>query len=576
MIKTPWLSEIVAKWAASIAHVFILHGNVDDIVVPGRYVRDHLVASNLLAKRDCVIVYNRSKGIYFPLPSHQQVFMELTGLAEQSGQNPALLALQEARGGSNEQQLPKDPVSAFLLIEKALTAVNEDGQPRCALIIEYAETIVPAQDFAMMPPENQNILVTLLRWSREPEFSQIGPPVFLLTGSSSDLHMSLRDASSRIECVEVELPDENTRKAILSQLKESLGVEIDVDAAAAMTAGLKNVHIEDIVLRAKLQDSPVAADLIKARKNEILRAEFSEVLELLDPDQGFESIGGLEHVKAFFFKNVINPIKNGNLRRVPLGILMPGPPGTGKTVLAKAVAKESGINCANHNLSKIMDKWIGSSERAMERLFACLRALAPCLVIVDEIDQMGISREGDGTGVSNRLFKMLLEFMADTNNRGRIVFLGMTNRPDMIDAALKRPGRFDRKIPILPPDTDERQEVLRVIFNKYDIAYDLDLAPIAEATDGYTGAELETLVLKAHEVAEDNGHNTVTLEDVKYALDVYVPTTGDIQRQTLLALQECNDKDLLPPKYRDILEQRRKAQEAQEEIKQTSRTIRSV
>lgn len=559
--KAPaWLVEVVEKWRASIAHVFILHGNVDDLVMPNTYVRDCLIGSGLLSKRECIICYNRSKGIYFPLATHRKVFQELVGLAE-APQTGALAALQQARGNTqqpDEVPLPRAPGEALPLIGRALTATDEEGRPKCALIIEYAETVIPDVDMAAASPDVQDILVNLLTWAREREYISAGPPIFLLAETLGGVHSSLRSASSRIEAIKVDLPGIESRRQFVDLLAQMHEVPVeDINQAAALTAGLKNVHIEDVILRARSEQLPLNTELIKARKNEILRQEFSDVLELMDPTFGFEAIGGMEHVKNFLRRNVIEPIKAGNLRRVPVGILFPGPPGTGKTVLAIAAAKESGINCVILNLSKIMDKWVGSSERAMERLLACLRALAPCLVIIDEIDQMGLSRDGDGTGVSNRLFKMLLEFMADGNNRGRVVFMGMTNRPDAMDAALKRPGRFDRKIPVLPPDEGERKEIIGIICSKYSITCNADTTAVAKATEGYTGAELEALVLKAYEVAEDNGKEAVDDEAFGYALEVYVPTTGDILQQTQLALQECNDKDLVPPAYRSLLEQRR-------------------
>ncbi|MFZ5592445.1 MAG: AAA family ATPase, partial [Bacillota bacterium] len=207
------------------------------------------------------------------------------------------------------------------------------------------------------------------------------------------------------------------------------------------------------------------------------------------------------------------------------------------------------------------NKWVGSSEANLEKALQCIEALAPTVVVLDELDQTGLSRDNSGdSGVSNRLLKRLLEFMADGKHRGRVVFLGLTNRPDLIDAALKRPGRFDRAIPILPPGEEERAEIFSVMFRKYAISHDLsaeDLNRAAAETDGYTGAEIEALVLKAADVAEDAGSDLVMAEHIQYALEVFRPTTGDIEMMTQLALKEANDLDLLPPAYRQkVLEKR--------------------
>lgn len=556
-----WYKEIADKWAARIAHVFLLHGNVSDTVDGINNVEDFLCRTGLCLQRDVVIKYNRSNGITFALPSQREIFYRLLG---------------EDAPPEGDDMFPADPVGALRLIERMLLKTKEhDGYqvPAVAVIISFAESICPANDVASMTGDDRTVLVTLQRWAREPAFVDVGPPVFLLTENLTDIHPALRGASARIEAVQIPMPGLEERKEYIAALVKSQGVACEsVDRVAALTAGLKRVHIEDIVLRARLENRPVDAALVKTRKDEIVRLEFAEVLEIVDPDYGFEAIGGLEYVKDFFRRNVIRPIREGNLRRVPLGVLLPGPPGTGKTAFVKAAAKESGINCASLNLSKIFNQWVGSSERNLEKALACLEALAPVMVIVDEIDQSGLSRDNSGdSGVSNRLFKRLLEFMSDTRHRGKIVFVGLTNRPDKMDPALKRPGRFDRKIPVLPPDEVERLDIFRVMFQKYAIVWEGDLAPTVNRTEGYTGAEIEALVLKALEIAEDEGSQVVKEKHLERALEAYVPTTRDIQAQVRLALQECNDKDMLPPQYRHLLDERR-----QKKAAPAPRTVRAL
>ncbi len=544
----PWYSDITSKWSAGIAHVFLIHGNTGDTVDGANTVQSYLSATcGLCLERDIVILYDRSSGITFPLTSHRAAFYQAVGMD----------------APEDDYDLPRDPSGALRLIERVLPLTKEGPNgmrvPATAVIISFTETIAPASDVSGMSSEDRTVLVTLQRWAREPEFVQIGPPVFLISENVSEINPALRGASSRVEAVEIPYPVLEDRLAYIKALADAHKITVeDIQRAAAMTAGLKRVHMEDIILRARLEGREVDSELIKARKDEIVRAEFAEVLELMDPEHGFVIIGGRAYVNDFFRRNIINPIKSGNLRRVPLGVLLPGPPGTGKTALAQCVAKESGLNCAALNLSKIFNQYVGSSERNLDKAFSCLEALAPCLVVIDEIDQSGLNRENSGdSGVSNRLFKRLLEFMSDTRHRGKIVFVGLTNRPDLMDAALKRPGRFDRKIPVLPPNEEERLDIFRVMFKKYEIAHKTDLAKAAAQTDSYTGAEIEALVLKSLEVAEDAGSDTVMEEHLAHALEAYVPTTRNIQEQVRLALAECNDRDLLPPSYRNLLDERK-------------------
>ena len=543
-----WATNVINKYLSGIAHTFLLHFNVNDTVDGVSTVSGFLLRQELLSSKEIVITYNRSQGIGFPQPHHKKNFIEITEISEEE------LSF-----------ITPDPGTSLPVIEKALRLSKQvDGdevRPVTAVILDYIETIVPNADTSAIMAEDRVALVTLLRWAKDEEIGNLGSPIFLLTENLSDIHPNLRAASSRIEAIKVPLPDQEDRQVYVEHLEKHLQVPLEMtsERLAALTAGLRRIHIHDIFLRADNNDQPVTIELVKDRKEEIIRSEFGDVLEILDPEKDFSSVGGMEHVKQFFLKNVVNPIKNGNLRRVPMGILLPGPPGTGKTVLAEALAKESGLNCCALNLSKILGQFVGTSERNLERALQCIEALAPTIVVVDELDQTGLSRSSGGdSGVSSRLFKRLLEFMSDTRHRGKVVFVGITNRPDLMDPALKRPGRIDKKVPILAPDHEERMVIFEVMFKRYDIEHSIANFTLAAAqTEGYTGAEIEALVLKASELAEDSDSQVVTDDHMTQALDLYCPTTQDITQMTRLAVAECNDKSLLPPKYQQELAERK-------------------
>lgn len=574
MANPGWLDEIIRKWSAGVAHMFVLHGNVDDLVSPGLYVKDCLLASGLMARRECMITYDRSKGISFPIPAHREKFLQITGL-QREAPSGALAALQQARGESTgEVPLPNAPGQALPLIENALAASGEEGLPLCGLIVEHAETVCPNADLAAMGPEDRSVLTTLTRWAREREFIRHGPPVFLFTENLGDLHVNLRRASSRIEAIKVSYPTQEERLEFIKSIPLANLVE-NPDLLATRTAGLKKVHIEDLFLRADLAGIKVTDDLVRERKEEIIRSEFADILEIIEPRLGFDDVGGMDYIKEFFIKNVVKPMKDGRITRVPMGVLLMGPAGTGKTILAESVARESNMNCCSLNVGKLLGSYVGMSERNLERALECINALAPTIAVVDEIDQSGLSRGNSGdSGVSNRIFRRLLEFMSDTSHRGKIVFLGITNRPDLLDAALKRPGRFDKKLPVLAPEAEEREAIIRVFFKKYGIESRLDnLDNVIESTEGWTGAELEALVLKAYEIAEDSGE-PLDGSHLAVALEKYFPTTRDIESMTALAVAECNDADLLPPGYREMIKTRAGTESGRTEVKDFARKKR--
>ena len=581
--RLKWLmnsfNKMFKKWDAVIAHTFILHFNVRDVVDGVNHIIDQLMESPMIANREIIINYNRSAGFSFPIPEHKKVLLEELGFSEEETDVDI--------PGLNDM-LPREPEAALSIIEAALrlSRKGEGGvlEGKTAVIIDYAETIAPSADLAQMSPADRTILATIQRWATDKQISALGSPIILVTENLADIHPVLKTASSRIEPVQIPLPDIDYRKLYISGMCEKytdVQLEgIEVDQMARLTAGLKNLHLEDIFARAEVEGLPVTPELVKERKNEIIASEFGEILQIIEPETDFSDIGGMPHVKEFFRKNVVKPLKEGNTRRCPMGVLLPGPAGTGKTVLAEAIAKESGVNCCMLNLGKIMDKWVGSSESNLDKALTCIEALEPTICVVDEIDQSGLSRDSGGdSGVSNRLFKRLLEFMSDTRHRGKVVFIGLTNRPDVMDAALKRPGRFDKKVPILPPDEEERVDVIKVMLKKYGLGHNLkeaDFKYAASQTGGYTGAEIEALVLKAAEVAEDAGKEKMTRADIEYALKVYRPTTRDIEKMTNLALLECNDLDLLPPAYREKYEEKKELQEMSVATGRQRRSVKAI
>ncbi len=249
----------------------------------------------------------------------------------------------------------------------------------------------------------------------------------------------------------------------------------------------------------------------------VRKADFYEALKMVEPSAlrevliempnvRWEDVGGLEEVKEELREAVEWPLKYpkafGRLGiEPPRGVLLYGPPGTGKTLLAKAVATESEANFIGIRGPEVLSKWVGESEKRIREIFRKARQAAPTVVFIDEIDAIAPARGSDMSRVTDRLINQLLTEMDGIERNSGVVVIAATNRPDILDPALLRPGRFDRLILVPAPDEKARLEILRVHTRRVPLAEDVKLEELAKKTEGYSGADLEALVREAALIA---------------------------------------------------------------------------
>jgi SpoVK/Ycf46/Vps4 family AAA+-type ATPase len=262
----------------------------------------------------------------------------------------------------------------------------------------------------------------------------------------------------------------------------------------------------------------------------------------------------MDRLKADLMK-VATAIKKGHTHRVPMGIIFVGPMGTGKTFLAEAFAAESGLTCLK--FKNFREKWVGSTEGNLEKILQVVDGLGYVLLIIDEADRsMGSASDGDG-GTSSRVIARLKEFMSDTSHRGRVVILMMTNRPDKLDVDLKRPGRFDLKIPFFFPETaDERARILEAVLRKTRTrtAPAMSVTAAAAATEGYSAAELEAVMLAAIARAADADRSELHPEDLDGAVSDVIPSRDSrmLSFMEMLAVFESSSRRMLPDRFADL------------------------
>ena len=326
--------------------------------------------------------------------------------------------------------------------------------------------------------------------------------------------------------IEINIPNRNGRLEILQIHTRGMPLDkdVDLDRLADLTHGYAGADLSalcrEAAMRAlrrilpeldlELESIPMEVlNKINVNKDDFFAAlrelQPSSLREVLveSPNLHWDDIGGLEDVKHELREAVEWPLKYGKVfdymnATPPKGILLYGPPGTGKTMLAKAVATESEANFINVKGPEFLSKWVGESEKAVRETFRKARTAAPCIIFLDEIDSIAPTRGGEADGhVTERVISQMLAEMDGLESLHNVVIIAATNRPDMIDPALLRPGRFDRLVKIPAPDLEARKKILQVHAKNKPLAPEVNLDDIAKRTEGYTGADLAAVVNEA-------------------------------------------------------------------------------
>ncbi len=327
--------------------------------------------------------------------------------------------------------------------------------------------------------------------------------------------------------VEIRAPDKAGRLQVLKIHTRGMPLtkDVDLDQLASVTHGFVGADINAlakeaamVVLRRLLpkmdlkDGEEIPEEFLKELK--VTQKDFQESLKVVRPSAmrevlvetpniNWNDVGGLDSVKQELKEAVEWPLKfPDSFKRLgirpPRGILLYGPPGTGKTLLAKAVAKESEANFIQIKGPSLLSMWVGKSEEGVRKVFERARQVSPCIVFFDEIDSMAGKRGMEqGTKVTERVLNQLLAEMDGIEDLSNVIVIGATNRPDMLDSALLRPGRFDRILLVTSPNKEGREQIFRIHTKNMPLAKDVDIEKIIEKTEGFVGADMESYVREA-------------------------------------------------------------------------------
>ncbi len=358
--------------------------------------------------------------------------------------------------------------------------------------------------------------------------------------------------------IEIGVPDEVGRKEIMQIHTRGMPLSDDVslDYLAGETHGFVGADIESLTKEAAMkalrrylpeidldeEDIPpslidrmiVKRDDFRGALNEVEPSAMREVLVEL-PKITWDDVGGLDspkqEVKEAVEWPLTTPEKFDRMGvEAPKGVLLYGPPGTGKTLMAKAVASETNANFISVRGPQLLSKWVGESEKAIRQTFRKARQVSPTIIFFDELDSLAPARGQEmGNNVSERVVNQLLTELDGLEEMGNVMVIGATNRPDMIDPALLRSGRFDRLVMVGQPDEEGREQILRIHTDDTPLAPDVSLREIAEITDGYVGSDLESIAREgAIEALRDDDEATeVEMQHFRQAMESVRPTVTE-------------------------------------------------
>ena len=413
-----------------------------------------------------------------------------------------------------------------------------ESEERLREIFKKAEENAPAiifiDEIDSIAPKREEV-------SGEVERRVVAQLLSLMDGMSSRGKVVVIGATNRINAIdpalrrpgrfdrelEIGVPDKDGRLEILQIHTRGMPLEKDVDLGviAGMSHGFVGADLQAVAkeagiraLRKVLPEIDLTTESIPSeilKKIVVTMDDFLSVLKEIEPsalrevfveipDVKWEDIGGVKDVKQELQEAVEWPLKYQGLfvhsdATPPKGILLYGPPGTGKTLMAKAAAHESEANFISIKGPELLSKWVGESEKGVREVFRKARQAAPCIVFFDEIDAIAPTRgsHGSDSHVTERVISQLLTELDGLEVLSNVIIIAATNRPDIIDPALLRPGRFDRLLYVPPPDKEARIQILKIHTSKKPLAEDVKLDTLANQTEGYTGADIAALASAA-------------------------------------------------------------------------------
>ena len=542
-----WASQLADLYFSGTTAAFVLHGNTYDLFRIGagegsRYgVLAEFLAEQVFGRWSLVLHYDLGQGLRaYVGRDEQQRLKDMVTLAN--------------RRIGDLSALPKDPAAALAVIDRFVRGnimAAAGDRLSLALIIDQASYVFPSGEPGRLSLQASSELVTMLNWAMSPQVKKINMAFVLVDEKLSDVSDRLT-GNPHVATIEVPLPSEKERATYIQAATGDAPIAAysDFDAAglATLTAGIALTDLNVLIQSARESGKRLDAVVFRSLKKRLLERQCRGLLEFIEPKWTLNTVVGHEAAKARLREDAAL-LKRGALDSLPMGYLLCGPVGTGKSFLAQCVSGEIGVPCVM--LKNFRSKYVGETEGNLERVLAVLRAMGPVVVVVDEADAALGSREQEGdAGTSSRVFGMIAAQMGDTQYRGRIIWMLLTARPDLLPIDLKRQGRAEVHIPLFyPTEANEVRQMFVILAKKLGSQLSADDVPPIPQLGQLSGADIEGMVGRAWRTSLLAGADHVTRDALAGVVATFMPSTQGLERelQETAAMLECTDSQFLPP-----------------------------
>ncbi len=552
-----WAQQIADLYFSRTTSVFVLHGNTYDLVplndvsAPGKAdfgtIPDFL-AEQLFGRWDLVLHYDLGRGLRVFAGRNEKRLKDMVALA--------------TRRIGDLSTVKNDPGVVFTLLDlfvRETIMSAPEKQLSCAVIVSHASYLFPMGEPGHLSASASGTAVTLLNWATSSHVKSLEMAFVLIDERRTDISDRIT-GNPYVATIEVALPTEAERLAFLKDVAESnerwtKAIDYTPEQLASLSAGMSLNDLSVLIKSALDGRQRLDSKLFRDMKKRLIERQCQGLLEFIEPKWKLDTVIGHEAAKQRL-RDDAALLSRGIFDCVPMGYLLSGPVGTGKSFLATCAAGEIGIPCVM--LKNFRSKYVGETEGNLERVLSVLRAMGPVMVVIDEADAALGDRDSDGdAGTSSRVFGMIATQMGDTRFRGKIVWMLLTARPDLLPIDIKRQGRAEVHIPLFYPfEDDELTKMFVMLAKKLGTTLDPQDVPVVPQKGMLSGADVEGIVGRAWRKSLLAGATSITGDALKDVLSQFLPSTQGLEKelQETAAIIECTDREFLPEQIVERME----------------------